>query len=681
MKPQISNARTEGMWLPDALPVERLQRDFDFRVTAAWAEHLRLASVHIGASGAFVSPDGLVLTNHHVAVNGLQNISRPGKDYVTNGFLAKSRDEEIPLPGMELSVLVSIQDVTADVNAAVDPHLSNDEAVKARHAVFANLESESLHKTGLHSRVITLYGGARYDLYRYKRYSDVRVVFAPEVATAFFGGDPDNFEYPRYDLDIAILRAYENGKPARVEHYLKLSAQGVSDGDLIFVSGHPGRTDRLLPVSALQFLRDMGLPLRLELLEQYEKTVVEYAARGPEEHRQAQEEIFGIQNSLKAMRPQLAALRGDLITRKQEEETAIRTQLRARPYLQHFDAAWDRAAAVEPHRAELLLPYTFLERGQAFETAFFYYARELVRLAAEDEKPDDQRLPEYTQAKREPLEHGLFADEPVYANLEIAKLTESLEMFRKKLGSESPVVQKVLAGLEPAARGEQLVRGTKLGDPAERRRIRDGGQAAIEGSTDPMIQLARLVDDDSRKLRQSYESQVDEPLTQALTLINQARFAVLGSSAYPDATGTLRLAYGVVKGYEQDGQSINPWTTFGGAFAHEREHGAKPPFLLPASWHRVEEHLNAKTPLDFVCTADITGGNSGSPVVNRHGELVGVIFDSNRQGLVDTFTYSDAQARAVCVDSRAIIEALRHIYSTEGLLKELLGDSNVVSHP
>jgi len=664
-------APTEGMWLPNALPAERLRSEFGFEPTAQWAAHLRLASVHIGASGAFVSADGLVLTNHHVAAGGLQNISRPGKDYVSNGFLARTRDEEIPLPGTELSVLESIEDVTDRVNAAVDPNLPPADAVKARHAVFADIERQSLEKTGLQSSVVTLYGGARYHLYRYKRYSDVRVVFAPEMAAAFFGGDPDNFEYPRYDLDIALLRAYENGKPAHVDNYLKLSPRGVSAGELVFVSGHPGSTDRLLPVAALQSMRDLSLPLSLEGLEREERVVLAYAALGAEEYRQAQRDVFGIQNTLKALRPRLAALRGGLIDRKQQEENAMRDELRRRADLRRYDAAWDRVAAARQREAELFPAFSFVERDRAFATPLFGYARELVRLPVEDAKPDPQRLPEYTQAKRKPLEHRLLADRPIYPELEIAKFTESLSFFRDRLGADSPLVQKVLAGETPQQRARQLVRGTKLGDAAERRRIREGGAAAVESSTDSMIELARLVDDDSRKLRLDYESQVEEPQTQALTDINRARFALFGSSIYPDATGTLRLAFGMVKGYEQDGSHIPVWTTIQGAFDHERQHGATPPYLLPQSWHQAHGRLSAQTPLDFVCTADITGGNSGSPVVNRAGELVGVLFDSNRQGIADNFAFSDIQARAVCVDSRAILESLRNIYGAETLLAEL----------
>lgn len=660
------------MWLFNDLPTDRLHSEFDFEPTAEWAEHLRLASVHIGASGAFVSTDGLVLTNHHVAAGGLQNISRPGKDYVSNGFLARTRNEEIPLPGTELSVLESIEDVTDRVNAAVDPNLTPDEAVKARHAVFAEIERQSMDKTGLQCSVVTLYGGARYDLYRYKRYSDVRVVFAPEMAAAFFGGDPDNFEYPRYDLDIALLRAYENGKPARVENYLKISPRGVSEGDLVFVSGHPGSTDRLLPVAALLTMRDLSMPLTLEGLERQERVVTAYAGRGKEERRQAQRDIFGIENSLKALRPRLAALRGELIDRKRRDENALRDKLRQIPSLRGYDAAWDQVAAAQRREAELLFPYQFLEHERAFATSLFSYARELVRLPAEDAKPDSQRLPEYTQSKRKPLEHRLLADRPVYPELEIVKLTESLTFFRDRLGAETPLVQKVLAGKEPRQRAEELVRGTRLGDAAERRRLRDGGAPVIESSTDAMIGLARLVDDDSRKSRQEYEAQVEEPQTRALTEINRARFGLFGSSIYPDATGTLRLAFGVVKGYEQEGKHIPAWTTIQGAFDYERRRGAAEPYLLPPSWHQARGLLSDPTPLNFVCTADITGGNSGSPVVNRAGELVGVIFDSNRQGVANNFAYSDLQARAVCVDSRAILEALRKVYGADALMGELL---------
>lgn len=666
-------AATEGMWLPNALPVERL-KEFDFTPSAAWAAHLWLSSVKLGASGAFVSADGLVLTNHHVAGGALQNISRAGKDYLADGFLAKTRDEELRLPGTELSVLESIEDVTARVNAAVDPKLSAADAVKARHAVFAEIERESMQKTGLHGSVVTLYGGALYHLYRYKRYTDIRVVFAPEASVAFFGGDPDNFEYPRYDLDIALLRAYENGKPAHVDNYLKISPKGVSEGDLLFVSGNPGRTDRLLPVTTLEIMRDLTIPLSLEGMARQERVMLAYAARGAEQHRQAQEEIFFVQNSLKATRPRLAVLGGGQIDRKRQEEDALRGELRKRADLTRFDAAWERTAEAEKRRVRLWVPLQFIEDERAFATPLFRYARELVRLPVEDAKPDSQRLPEYTQANRKPLEHRLLAERPIYPELEIAKLAESLAFFRDRAGADSALVMKVLAGKSPEVRAAELVAGTKLGNGTERKHLYEGGAATIGSSTDSMIQLARLIDDDARKVRLEYEAQVDEPETQAMADINRARFALLGQNIYPDATGTLRLAFGLVKGYEQDGQHIAPWTTMGGAFEHEQKHGSKPPYTLPKSWHRAHDHLALSTPLNFVCTADITGGNSGSPVVNRQGELVGLIFDSNRQGVADNFYYTDVQARAVCVDIRGILESLHSIYGADAVVAEMSGN-------
>ena len=669
-KPELS---TEGMWLPNALPDARMEKIFGFRPTKEWAEHLRLSSVRIGASGSFVSADGLVLTNHHVAANGLHHISREGKDYLANGYLAKTRDEEQPLPGAELTVLVSIEDVTARVNAAVDTKLSTEESIKSRHAAIADIERKSLESTGLQSNVVTLYGGALYHLYRNKRYTDVRAVFAPEIGSAFFGGDTDNFEYPRFDLDITLLRAYENGKPAHVENYLHLAKQGVVEGEPVFVSGHPGHTDRLLPVTVLEGMRDVSLPVRIEQMERMEKALFAFAAKSPEAARRAEENIFGIQNGLKATRPRLEALRGKTIEEKRKDEALLRARLRQTDGLKQLDSAWDRVAKAEQQRARLQARMMFLEEGRAFGTGLFYDARLLVRLAAEDAKPDAQRLPEYTQSKRGPLEHGLFAEDPVYADLETAKLAASLELFIEKLGADSTDVKKVLEGKTSAARAEELVNGTKLGDPAERRRIREGGAAAIAASTDPFIKLARLIDEDARSVRKEYEAAVTEPQTQALTDINKARFALLGTDAYPDATGTLRLAYGFVKGYEQDGHRIEPWTTIGGAFAHEQAHPGQKDYTLPASWAKAKASLNAGTPLNFVCTADITGGNSGSPVVNRAGEWVGIIFDSNRQGVADNFSYTDDQARAVAVDCRGILEAMRKIYGAEELAKELEG--------
>ena len=681
----LTIAPGEGMWVYNNLPSERLRQIFSFETSKAWSDNLQMASVKIGASGAFVSPDGLILTNHHVAAGGLQNASAAGKDYITSGFLAKSLSEEIKLPGLELSVLESIKDVTDRVNDAVDAKLTGEAAMKARNAIISKIESESEAETKLQSNVVTLFGGARYDLYRYKRYTDIRCAFAPEMAVAFFGGDPDNFEYPRYDLDITLLRAYEDGKPANVKHYLRLSTQGVRDGDLVFISGNPGTTDRLLPVAALKSMRDLTLPLALQSLERSERVLLAYSERGPEEKRQAQRELFGIQNSLKALRPRLAALKTDLMDRKQREETGLRAQLRLRPTLAHYDDAWDAVASAEAREKSLLLPYSFIESGRAVSSPLFGYARTLVRLAAEDAKPDSQRLPEYTNAKRGPLTHRLEAEVPSYPDLEIAKITDSLKFFQQKMpagatsrpGAKASLFQLVLAGKSPEDRAKELVNETKLADVNERKRLMHGGAKEIADSKDPMIVLARSLDNQARAVRRQFESEVDEPLTQSLTQINKARFGLFGDRLYPDATGTLRLSFGVVRGYEQDGTQIPPWTTLGGAFEDEQKHDAAYPYQLPESWKKAHDKLKLDTPLNFVSTADITNGNSGSPVVNRSGDLVGILFDSNRQGVADNFAYTDVQARAVSVDSRAVIEALKNVYGATALLDELLGQTRV----
>jgi hypothetical protein len=629
-------------------------------------------------TGFIASGSGQILTNHHVAAGGLQNASSAGKDYVSNGFLAKSRADEIKLPGLELSVLETIEDVTDRVNDAVDPKLTGEAAVKARNAIFAQIEAESQKETGLQSSVVTLYGGAIYDLYRYQRYTDIRCAFAPEMAVAFFGGDPDNFEYPRYDLDITFLRAYENDKPAQVKHYLRMSPRGVKEGDLVFMSGNPGTTDRLLPVAALQAMRDLTLPLALQGLERSEHVLVSYSDRGPEERRQAQRELFGVENSLKALRPRWAAVKNpELMDRKRQEENAMRDSLQHRANLRRYDAAWTQVAAAEKRRANLLLPVAFLEQGRAFSSVLFGYARSLVRLPEEQAKPDVDRLPEYTEANRAPLEHRLLAAVPVYPELETAKLADSLTFFQEKMGANSAIVKKVLAGKSPEDRAKELVSGTKLADPEERKKLLEGGASAIKSSDDPMIAIVKLVDPDARRVRREYESQVSEPMTQALTQINRARFALYGNDLYPDATGTLRLSYGLVKGYQQDGEQIPAWTTIGGAFQHEQRHDGKPPYQLPQSWHDAHDKLNLSTPFNFVSTADITNGNSGSPVVNRDGNLVGIIFDSNRQGVPNNYEFTDVQARAVSVDSRGIIEALKNVYGADALLEELLGEGRL----
>jgi hypothetical protein len=665
----------EGMWLYNNPPTKLLKDRYNFEPTAAWLEHLQKSSVRFnsGGSGSFVSADGLVMTNHHVAADALQKLSTRERDLFSNGFYARTRQEELRAVDEELNVLMSIEDVTARVNAAVRPGMDAAEAQRARRAVINTIEKESLDKTGLRSDVITLYNGGQYHLYRFKKYTDVRLVFAPEKDAAFFGGDPDNFEFPRYCLDVAFFRVYENGQPAQTEHYLRWSEAGARENDLIFVSGHPGRTDRLNTMPHLEFLRDVVNPLSLNIIRRREVLLRTYSDRSLENARRAQDELFTYQNSRKARLGMLAGLQDpSIMSKKRAEEQALRDAVMKDAKRQsEYGDAWEQVAAAVKVWNSIYNTHYLLERGIGFNTQFFSIARGLVRLAEETAKPNAERLREYSEAGLESLKQQLFSEAPIYEDLEIVKLADSLGLLIEMMGAQDPQVRRILAGKSPQERAAELVNGTRLKEVAVRKKLADGGTKAIEASGDPMIQLARLVDPASREMRKAYEEQVDEPLRQAYGKLAQARFAVYGAGQYPDATFTLRLAFGQVKGYKEQGRDV-PWaTTIGGTFAHGEAHGNKEPFVLPKSWIENRSRLTATTPYNFVSTADIIGGNSGSPVVNRNGEVVGIIFDGNIYSLVLNFTYTDEQARATSVHSAGILEALRKIYRTDALVSEL----------
>lgn len=669
----------EGMWVFNNLPLKTLKERYGFEPPPGWVEHLRSAAVRFnsGGSGSFVSPDGLVMTNHHVGADTLQKISTKDKDYYKDGFYAKTHAEEVKAPDLELNVLVDIADVTERVLAAVKPGTDDAAAATARRAAMATIEKEATDKNGLRNDVVTLYNGGQFHLYTYKKYTDVRLVFAPEFAIAFFGGDPDNFEYPRYDLDVCFFRAYENGRPAKPRHYLKWSAAGSKDGDLVFVAGNPGRTSRMLTHAHLEYLRDKSFPLTLEMLRDRESFLLEYAKRGPEDARRSKEDLFGIQNSRKARTGGFEGLNDKaLMARKAEQEKVLRGRIAASPDKgQKYGEAWDKIAAAQKASAEIMLPNFFLERGAAFNSHLFTIARDLVRLAEEKAKPNSERLREYRDSALESLKLELFSEAPIYPEYETARLAHSLDYWKSKVGADDPILQRVLSGRTPEEAAKALVGGSKLADVAVRKALAEGGSAAIAECRDPMIKLALAVDADARKVRKRFEDEVEGVLTAQYQRIAKAHFEEKGTSVYPDATFTLRLAFGTVKGYTVDGKTIPPYTNVGGAFEHAKAHGDTPPYELPASWHKAREEgrLKLDTPLNFVSTADIIGGNSGSPVVNRDNEVVGLIFDGNIQSLVLDFVFDDRVARAVSVDSRAIAETLRDVYKVDALVKELTG--------
>lgn len=665
----------EGFWPFNAVPRAAIEKTYGFTVTDEWLRHVQLSSVRFGgASGSFVSPDGLVLTNHHVGLGAIQKLSTKERDLVAEGFHARTREEELKAADTELSVLQEITDVTARVNTAVAAGMSDTEAFAARRAAISAIEKEAT-SGDFRGEVVTLYQGGLYHLYRYKRYTDVRLVFAPEFDIAFFGGDPDNFTYPRYNLDITLFRVYENGQPAKVEHYLKWSPNGAKDGELVFTSGHPGATQRQNTVAHLEYLRDAGIPWSLKVLDRRRAVLAAYAARGPEQMRQVKDEIFSLENAIKSRRGQVQGLNdAATMARKKAEEQVLRDAVAADATMKaEFGDPWARIAAARKALPEYAREYEMLEGAGGFVTRLYSLARTIVRLAEEDAKPDGQRLTEFTQARRAALERQLFSPAPIYVEAEQAKLADSLAFLRETLGAEHPAVKTALAGKAPEARAAELVGGTALADPKARRALVDGGAAAIAESKDTMIQLARALDPASRAVRKRFEDEVTSVERDAYARIAQAIFKTHGTDAYPDATSTLRLSHGAVKGYVEDGKPIPPFTDFAGLYAHAERHGSKDPWKLPARWLERKTALDLATPFNFVSTNDIVGGNSGSPLVNRAGELVGVAFDGNIQSLPGYFIYDGSVNRTVSVDSRGIVEALRKVYEATALVDELLG--------
>ena len=667
----------EGMWLYSAFPSDKVKAAYGFEPTQAWLDHVRLSSVRFnnGGSGSFVSADGLVFTNHHVGAKCVQELSKAGNDYLKTGFYAKTVNDEVRCPNLELNVLQSIEDVTAKVNASITPAMTSAEASKAQRATMSAIEKECSASTGLRCDVVTFYSGGMYHLYRYKKYTDVRLVFAPEFQMAFFGGDEDNFTYPRYDLDITFFRVYENNKPAAIKDYFRWSKTGISNGDLIFVSGHPGSTGRWLTDSQKGFLRNTEYPFRMDTYRARIAALKQFSAKSPENARIAREPIFGLENSLKAITGyNVGLMNADRMLVQTNDENALRQYVASNPKLKaDIGDPWAAIEAAMQAEQKLFLPYTYIEKQGGLRNGLYGYARDLVRIAAETQKPNADRLREYRPSAIPSLEQELFSTAPVYPALEEQVLTTYFQHAEMYLtGDNAPLAQKLLAGKTPAQRAHELVSGTKLADPAYRRKLYEGGQAAIDASTDPMIVLARTMDPDARNYRKLYDDQVDAVEKSEGAKIARVKFERAGKDIYPDATFTLRLAYGSVAAYKEKGENIAPFTTIGEAFDYSARTKQRPTNILPVSWNDARKQLNLKTPLNFVSTADIIGGNSGSPVVNKDAEVVGIIFDGNIQSLPWRFYFDDVQGRAVSVDARGIQEALRAIYPAKSLADELL---------
>lgn len=672
----IPVAADEGMWPFNNVPRAEIKRKYGFEVTDDWLKKVQLASVRFnnGGSGSFVSPNGLVLTNYHIVENIVGELSSAEKDYAKEGFVARSQAEELKAPNLELNVLESIEDMTGRINDAVKPNMSAPEANAARRATISAIEAESTKATSLRSDVVTLYQGGQYNLYRYKKYTDVRLVFVPEFQAAFFGGDPDNFNFPRFNIDMSLVRVYENDKPVKVENYFKWSKTGATEGELVFVTGHPGSTSRLNTVAHLESLRDVSIPLLLRMLETRRDMLKQYMTRGEEQTRRSQNELNSIENSIKVYKGQLAGLQDkNLMAKKLKAEQALRASINADPKKkQDYGDAWDAIAKGHKGFAEYARERRFLDLAAGFNTPLFGYARALVRMAEENEKPNAQRLPEFQDARRASLEAALYATPPIYDDFEKLKLANSLEFMQSVYGSTHPLVQTVLKGKTPEARAAELIEGTKLKDVEFRKQLPAGGRKAIEESTDPMIELARSIDKEARAARMRYEDEVVSVERGSYAKIARALFDTEGTKLYPDATFTLRLSYGAVKGYMESGKAVPPFTTIGGLYDRAANFNYKFPYVLPPRWMEKKAAVDLKTPFNFVSTNDITGGNSGSPAINKNRELVGLIFDGNIQSLVGNFDYDESVNRSISVDVRTMMEVLRKIFNANEVADELM---------
>jgi hypothetical protein len=664
----------EGMWTFDNPPIKQLKERYGFSPSQEWLDHVRLSSVRLndGGSGAFVSPNGLVLTNHHIARGQLQKLSTAERDYARDGFYARTRQEELKCPDLEINVLVSMEDVTRQVQAAAKTGRTEKAAADARRAEIAKIEKKSQETTGLRSDVVSLYQGGEYWLYRYKKYTDARLVFAPEQQIAYFGGDPDNFTYPRYNLDVTVFRVYENERPVESAHYLKWNSKGAAEGDLVFVPGHPGSTNRMDTLAQIEATRDHQHPLLIKAIKRRLAILRRYASLGTEQARQAEEDILTWENALKSLVGEYQGLlNSSLMEKKRREENDFRAKVNGAAELKsQYGDAWDAIAAAERRRVPLLKPLRFRGlRGSRLASL----ATTIVHLVAEVKKPDGERLDGFHDSQLESLRFHLLSPAPIYAGMEEMVMGDAVQESLEELGPADPFIKAVFGDRNPADVARELIRGTKLGDPAFRKSLIDGGEAVVATSTDPLIIAARRIDTITRQTNRQIQDEVQSVITAAGEKLGKARFAVYGKSVNPDATFTLRLAYGTVAGYPMNGTKAPSKTTFYGLYERAYGFDLAPPFHLPPRYLDRKDKLDLAMPFNFVSTCDVVGGNSGSPVINENAELVGLVFDGNIESLVGAFVYDSEMNRAVAVHSGAMIETLRKLYDAGELADELEG--------
>ena len=667
----------EGMWTFNNLPLEQINTKYGFKPDQKWLDHVRLSSVRFmdGGSGSFVSPDGLVMTNHHVAVFQIQKLSTPENDLVKNGFYAKTYEEELPTKDLELNVLVDMRNVTERVTNAAKTAADDAEALKLRQKEIAAIEKEAQEQSKLKAEVVGLYHGGEYWLYLYKKYTDVRLVFAPERQAAYFGGDLDNFTYPRWDLDVTFLRVYEDGKPIKSPDYLKWNKKGAEPGELVFISGHPGSTDRLYTHAQLIYMRDYHYPLYMESIEDRLAVLKGYAQMGEEQARQALVLEFALKNSEKAIGGIIEGLNDEqLIAKHKAEEEDFKNRVMSNPELKtKYGDTWNNIESLVQKSIKGLNQRMY----RNMSNDLFGKALSIVRYHLEQNKKDADRLEGYHDSQLESLKFRILSKAPVYKDLEEKLLASGLKRSQEKLGNDDEFI-KVVFGAEPSASAiaEKLIKGTKLEDPEYRKKLLEGKKKDIIKSDDPLIQLALKLDPMFREINETYKEEIQGALAKENEKIANARFAVYGNEIYPDATFTLRLTYGNVQGFPINGTMAPPYNTVYGLYDRALSFGNEGDFELPTRFWLNKENVDLNTKCNFVSTCDIIGGNSGSPTINKNAEVVGIVFDGNIQSLPGRFIYDGRYNRAVSLHTAYIIEALRKVYNADKLANELENNIN-----
>jgi hypothetical protein len=674
----IPASADEGMWTFQNFPRSTVKEKYGVDIDANWLRRIQrsITRHETGCSGSFISPQGLVLTNHHCVMECLADLSNSSKDLIGDGFVSRTRNDELKCPGEIISVLLDTEEITQKVNKAT-ANLSDAKANEARKSVLSQLEAQCTaasrkSRSGpLACEAVNLYQGGQYFLYKYKRYDDVRMVFAPHDAIAAFGGDPDNFNFPRWALDFSLIRVYESGKPAATPDYLRWRVDGPAANEPVFVAGHPGTTNRLWTTAQLKMYRNTYIPAYLTRNTELRGRVLQWSKTGEEPLRIAQDPLLGLENSLKVYRGLHRALLTDtLIEKKTQQEQELRNRAKSDPQFAQIGDPWTQIEIAQERYRQIFDRYAYLELAHGFNSKLFSYARWLVRGAAERAKPNEQRLREYADSNLQRVSTNVLSDAPVYPQYEQLTLSFSLDKMRENLGPDDPLVRKLMSAESPDSLAKKLIDGTKLTDSKVRRQLWEGGAAAVAASNDPMIVLARDIDSDARALRKVYEDEVQAPTTASQEKIAKVRFAALGTKTYPDATFTLRLSYGAVQSWEERGKEVPNFTRL--ERLYERTTG-KAPFALPKVWLDARAKLDPNTPFNYVSTNDIIGGNSGSPLIDGEGRLVGLAFDGNVHSIAGSYWYDTQLNRMVAVHPKIMVTALRDVYGANEIATEILG--------